>query len=162
MKRMHVHLSVADLAESLSFYRGLFGAEPSVLKRDYAKWMLEDPRLNFAISTGHASTGLDHLGFQVDSSEELDALAGQVLAAKLVALPESGAQCCYSQSDKHWLTDPQGIVWEAFHSLRPLTEYGEKSKPPTEVERMGCCPPRAKPRVTLGEEARCNVGGGCC
>ncbi|MGH9578819.1 MAG: VOC family protein [Terriglobales bacterium] len=115
MKRFHVHLSVRDLAESVRFYSTVFGVPPSVEKPDYAKWMLEDPRLNFAISTG-GTAGLSHLGLQADSAEELAAMRSQV-AGRAEILDEPETSCCYARSSKHWVRDPQGIRWEAFHTL---------------------------------------------
>lgn len=118
MKRFHVHLSVPDLAASVRFYSGLFGAPPSVEKPDYAKWMLDDPRVNFAISQRSARAGLNHLGFQADDPEELAAIRARFDAAQAGSVvAEAGAHCCYALSDKHWVTDPQGIAWEGFHTL---------------------------------------------
>lgn len=156
MKRLHVHLTVQNLADSVRFYQGLFAAEPTVLKDDYAKWMLDDPRVNFAISTRHAAVGLDHLGIQVESDAELAEIEQRAVDAGLAAVPEAGANCCYAQSDKHWITDPQGIVWEAFHTTGEIPTYGG--------QRSGseaCCAPAAKPRVKLGQ-AICQPGSGCC
>ncbi len=110
MKRFHVHVAVDDLDANIRFYSTVFGARPTVQKTDYAKWMMEDPRLNFAISKRGAKAGLDHLGFQVDTEEELKTLRGQVAAAEIAALDQPQAQCCYARSDKYWMTDPQGIA----------------------------------------------------
>jgi len=117
MKRFHVHVSVQDLPESLRFYSDLFGAPPSVVKDDYAKWMLEDPRINFAISRRGRAAGVNHLGFQVESDDELKDLREQVSKAGIAALDQAGASCCYARSDKYWIEDPQGIAWETFHTL---------------------------------------------
>ena len=118
MKRFHVHLSVPDLAASIRFYSGMFGFAPTVEKDDYAKWMLDEPRVNFAISKRGARTGLNHLGLQADSADELAEIRGRFDAAERGAVVhETGAHCCYAVSDKHWVRDPQGIAWEAFHSL---------------------------------------------
>lgn len=125
MKRFHVHVAVPDLAASVRFYATLFGAEPSVLKDDYAKWMLEDPRVNFAISQRGAGSGVNHLGFQVDSGEELEALHDQLAAADRNLVSESNASCCYAKSDKYWVTDPSGIAWESFHSLGSIPLFGD-------------------------------------
>ena len=124
MKRFHVHVSVPDLGQSITFYSKLFGAEPKVTKPDYAKWMLDDPRINFAISARGAPGGVNHLGFQVDSDEELLALRRQAETADLGAVEEIGATCCYARSDKHWITDPTGIAWETFHSLGEIPIFG--------------------------------------
>jgi catechol 2,3-dioxygenase-like lactoylglutathione lyase family enzyme len=152
MKRFHVHVSVKDLGESIGFYSKLFGAEPSVTQPDYAKWMLDDPRVNFAISQrGHAA-GINHLGFQVDSAEELTALRAQVAQADLAALDEVGAACCYARSDKHWTADPQGIAWETFHTLGSVPVYG------AEAGRAGdaaCC-------VPLAQQADDKAAAACC
>ena len=110
MKRLHVHVSVADIATSVRFYQTLFAAEPAVLKPDYAKWMLEDPRLNFAISTHRQPTGVNHLGFQLDTDEELRSMRAQLEAADARMLEESEQPCCYARSDKYWVTDPSGIA----------------------------------------------------
>ena len=113
MKRMHIHVAVDDIAASISFYSQLFGTAPTLEKTDYAKWMLEDPRVNFAISSRGLKTGVDHLGIQVEQPEELEALRAQLDAAGHVMLTQEGTTCCYAQSNKHWVTDPQGIAWEA-------------------------------------------------
>ena len=118
MKRFHVHLGVHNLEQSIRFYSGLFGAQPTVHKADYAKWMVDDPRLNFAISQRGGKVGINHLGLQADSAEELAAVREQFAGADAAAvLDEPGANCCYAKSDKHWVTDPQGIAWEGFHSM---------------------------------------------
>ena len=108
MRRFHVHVSVNDLAHSIRFYSTIFGAAPTVEKGDYAKWMLDDPRINFAISQRGEKAGVNHLGLQVDTAEELAALRQQVAAAKIVAEDEPAAECCYALSDKYWIEDPQG------------------------------------------------------
>ena len=125
MKRMHVHVSVNDLAESVRFYSTLFKAEPAVTKADYAKWMLDDPRVNFAISTRGEARGLDHLGIQVESADELREIAGRLSAAEHPIVEQKNAACCYARSDKAWATDPQGIAWETFFTFGETTIYGE-------------------------------------
>jgi len=135
MKRLHVHVSVADLETSVRFYRSLFGAEPAVLKSDYAKWMLEDPRVNFAISRRRQPVGVNHLGFQVDSDEELQGMRGQLEAAEQELLEEREQACCYARSDKYWVTDPTGIAWEAFHTLESIPVYRKD----TVVSAPSCC-----------------------
>jgi catechol 2,3-dioxygenase-like lactoylglutathione lyase family enzyme len=124
MKRFHLHVAVADLDRSVGFYANLFGAAPSVVKEDYAKWMLEDPRLNFAISTRAAAPGLDHVGIQVDSGDELAELAGRLKAAGETTLDQQATTCCYARSDKAWVTDPSGLNWETFHTFGEATDYG--------------------------------------
>lgn len=142
MQRFHVHLHVDDLAQNIAFYTRLFGAEPTRVERDYAKWMLEDPRVNFAISTrGHHPPGLDHLGFQVDASEELADLKARAQAADMAVLDEGSTTCCYARSDKHWITDPQGIAWEHFHSLENIPVFHEASDAP--AANRACCTPKA-------------------
>jgi catechol 2,3-dioxygenase-like lactoylglutathione lyase family enzyme len=143
MKRFHVHVAVADLESNIRFYSTVFGLPPTVLKDDYAKWMLEDPRVNFAISTRGAAPGLDHLGLQVDSDAELAALRAQVGQAGIAALDQPGAACCYAQSDKYWTTDPQGIAWETFHSLASIPTYGDVRKADGGAGES-CCAPQAR------------------
>jgi len=142
MKRFHVHVAVPDLAESVRFYSTLFGAEPTVIKPDYAKWMLEDPRVNFAISQRGPKVGINHLGFQVDSNDELEALHTQLESADRAVVAEQGANCCYAKSDKYWVTDPAGIAWESFHSLGSIPMFGAEADSPAETkEQSGCCAP---------------------
>lgn len=117
MKRFHVHVAVKDLAESIRFYSTLFAAEPSVLKDDYAKWMLDDPRVNFAISTRRQAVGLDHLGIQVEDKTELKEVAGCLQQAGRPVLEQGETVCCYARSEKAWITDPQGLYWETFYTL---------------------------------------------
>ena len=125
MKRFHVHVSVNDLEESVRFYSKLFSEAPAVRKDDYAKWMLDDPRVNFAISKRCGGTGVNHLGLQVDSDAELEALEASLIESEAAVLDEKAATCCYARSDKHWTTDPQGVVWEAFHTHGEAKVYGE-------------------------------------
>ncbi len=133
MKRLHVHVSVGDLAESIRFYNTLFGREPSVHKSDYAKWMLEDPRVNFAISARGRAAGLDHLGVQVESEAELQEIAGRLTAASRPILEQKDAACCYARSDKAWSLDPQGVRWETFLTHGALTLYGEDAATPAQA-----------------------------
>lgn len=125
MKRLHVHVAVEDLDRSIGFYSTLFGAEPSVVKGDYAKWMLDDPRVNFAISDRARSAGLDHLGIQVESRDELADLAGRLKAAGEVTRDQQATTCCYTLSDKAWINDPSGLRWETFFTFGEATTYGE-------------------------------------
>ena len=143
MNRFHVHVSVKDLDESIRFYSKLFGATPSVTKPDYAKWMLEDPRVNFAISHNQcgATVGINHLGLQVDSESELSALETRFAAAGLNGVQEHGASCCYAKSDKTWLQDPQGIAWENFHTLGSVPVFGGNG--PELLRAGGACTPSA-------------------
>lgn len=139
MKRFHVHLSVPDLAASIRFYSGMFGAAPGVVKSDYAKRMLDEPRVNFAISQRGAQPGLDHLGLQAESPEELAEIRATFDAAQRGAVvDESGARCCYAVSDKHWVVDPQGIAWEAFHTLDTIPVFAGVAGG---AASAGCCEP---------------------
>lgn len=141
MKRFHVHMHVDDLAKNIAFYSQLFGAQPARVEGDYAKWMLDEPRVNFAISTRGNKPGLDHLGFQVDEAEELATLKARAEAADLALLDEGTTTCCYARSDKHWITDPQGIAWEHFHSLENIPVFHEASAAP--APSSACCAPVA-------------------
>jgi catechol 2,3-dioxygenase-like lactoylglutathione lyase family enzyme len=117
MKRFHVHVHVQDLRKNIAFYSAMFNAQPTRVESDYAKWMLDDPRINFAISSRGAKPGVGHLGFQVDSEEELLVLKAQARQADMALLDEGRTSCCYARSEKYWITDPQGIAWEQFHTL---------------------------------------------
>jgi catechol 2,3-dioxygenase-like lactoylglutathione lyase family enzyme len=125
MKRFHVHLHVDDLAKSIAFYSRLFAAEPARVEGDYAKWMLDDPAVNFAISTRGKASGIDHLGIQTDDPAELAAMKARAEAADMALLDEGATTCCYARSEKHWITDPQGIAWEHFHTLGDVPVYGD-------------------------------------
>jgi catechol 2,3-dioxygenase-like lactoylglutathione lyase family enzyme len=122
---MHLHLSVPDLAQSIGFYAALFGAPPSVVKDDYAKWMLENPRVNFAISQRGVRAGVDHIGIQAESPAELGELTARLKAAGAQTFDQDGTTCCYARSDKSWVTDPAGVHWETFHTFGEATTYGE-------------------------------------
>ncbi len=139
MKRFHVHLSVRDLAESLRFYSALFDKDPDVREADYAKWMLGDPKVNFAISTRSPNPGVDHLGFQVESGEELEEINRRFEAAQLPVQGQNEAECCYARSDKYWTVDPQGIAWEAFRSLGRIPVFGAETAPVADAS--ACCVP---------------------
>jgi catechol 2,3-dioxygenase-like lactoylglutathione lyase family enzyme len=124
MNRLHIHLNVNDLAQSVRFYSALFGAEPTRIEADYAKWMLEDPRVNFAISSRGEVSGLSHLGIQVEDDAELANATTRAKVAASQVLVEEGASCCYARSDKSWATDPQGVRWETFLTTGDLTTFG--------------------------------------
>lgn len=141
MKRLHIHVAVDNLSESVRFYSALFAAEPSVSQTDYAKWMLEDPRVNFAISQRGAKPGVDHLGLQVESDAELQAINQRLLAAALPSQAQAQAACCYAESDKYWTIDPQGIPWEAFHSLASIPVFGKDAALPIQQPASSCCGP---------------------
>ena len=150
MKRLHVHMSVADLDQSVRFYSTLFAAPPTVLKPDYAKWMLEDPPVNFAISTpADRAPGVDHLGIQVEDGDELQEVQDRLKAAEGPMLDEGKTTCCYAQSEKSWIADPQGVSWEAFLTTGDSSVYGS-SAPRIERDRpkaagRPCCGPGATP-----------------
>ena len=127
MKRLHVHVSVDDLAASARFYSTLFAAEPSVIKQDYAKWMLDDPRVNFAISTRGGNSGVDHLGIQVETADELAEVYGRLRQADRPVLDEGATTCCYAKSEKSWIADPQGVSWETFLTSGESTVYGDSA-----------------------------------
>jgi hypothetical protein len=139
MKRFHVHVHVADLTSSIAFYTRLFAAEPKLVESDYAKWMLEDPRLNFAISARGGEIGVDHLGFQVDGAEELVELKERAERADLSRLDEGETTCCYARSDKHWITDPQGIAWEHFHTLDRIPTFRVERRAAAAEPGSSCC-----------------------
>lgn len=138
MKRFHVHLHVEDLAKNIAFYSAMFNQAPTRTESDYAKWMLQDPPVNFAISTRGQQPGLDHLGIQVESTEELQALKAQASQANLALLDEGETTCCYARSDKYWVTDPQGIAWEQFHTLDTIPVFRESA-----ATASACCTPAA-------------------
>jgi predicted enzyme related to lactoylglutathione lyase len=125
MKRMHVHVSVEDIRRSIGFYSALFAAQPTVVKSDYAKWMLDDPRVNFAISTRGRQPGLDHLGIQVESKTELNEVYARLRQAGGTVIEQGETACCYAKSEKSWIDDPAGIAWETFHTTGESTEYGD-------------------------------------
>jgi catechol 2,3-dioxygenase-like lactoylglutathione lyase family enzyme len=141
MKRFHVHVSVDDLARSIRFYSSVFGVGPAVEKSDYAKWMLDDPRINFAISHRGGKPGVNHLGLQVDTAEELATLRAQVAKAEIAADDEPAAQCCYALSDKYWIEDPQGVAWETFHTLGDIPVFGNDATEPEAKPASACCAP---------------------
>ena len=164
MKRLHVHVSVDDLAQSVRFYSTLFAAEPTVTQTDYAKWMLDDPRVNFAISTRSARKGLDHFGIQVETRDELGEVYGRLQKAERPVLEEGHTTCCYAQSEKAWIADPQGLPWEAFLTTGASTVYGTDLDltPITDVAcctattpQGACCAPNPEPAT---EAACCGAG----
>ena len=146
MKRFHVHAHVEDLKASVAFYSKMFAAEPSRIESDYAKWMLDDPRINFAISARGGKPGVDHLGIQADDAHELAELKARAEAADMTLLDEGETSCCYARSEKHWVTDPQGIAWEHFHTLASIPVFSERA--PAAADASACCAtpaPRSKP-----------------
>ena len=135
MKRMHLHISVPDIEQAIGFYSTLFGAPPSVVKHDYAKWMLDDPRVNLAISSRARVPGVDHVGIQVDSADELGVLAGRLKAAGATTFDQEATTCCYARSDKSWVSDTAGVRWETFFTHGEATDYGEDEM----VSAAGAC-----------------------
>jgi catechol 2,3-dioxygenase-like lactoylglutathione lyase family enzyme len=158
MKRFHLHVHVDDLAASVAFYTKLFASEPTRVEADYAKWMLDDPRVNFAISTRGSRSGVDHLGFQVDDASELAELSERARAADMALLDQGETKCCYARSDKHWVVDPQGIAWEHFHTLDSAPVYGESRQELPSKGAASCCAPSGKP---LGIPVKA-AGSACC
>ena len=154
MKRFHVHVHVADLDASVRFYSTLFGEQPTVIKADYAKWMLQDPRVNFAISSGATTPAIDHLGFQVESDEELAMIAERLDAAGQLVVRQENATCCYARGNKGWVGDPNGISWETFHTFGESTVYGDGSgenqarvaHEKESSKQSACCAPSALPK----------------
>jgi predicted enzyme related to lactoylglutathione lyase len=149
MKRLHVHVSVEDIPHSIAFYSALFAAKPSVAKTDYAKWMLDDPRVNFAISTRGREPGLDHLGIQVESQGELHEVYGRLRQAGGKIIEQGETTCCYAKSEKSWIDDPAGIAWETFHTTGESTVYGDGSGENqariAHEKQSACCAPQAAP-----------------
>jgi catechol 2,3-dioxygenase-like lactoylglutathione lyase family enzyme len=162
MKRFHVHLAVDDLEDNIRFYSAMFQAEPTVRQPDYAKWMLDDPRINFAISARGREPGLDHLGLQVESGDELEAVRQGLAAAALPVTAQDRAACCYAHSDKHWTVDPQGIAWEAFHTLESIPTFGADTVIRIEP-RSTCCIGNCTDQASLKISPFEKVGlGGIC
>ena len=144
MSRLHLHIAVNDLDESTQFYTALFGRTPDIEKADYAKWELTDPAVNFAISARGADTGIDHVGLQAGSDDELQSIRARLEAAGIDGREQANAACCYARSDKYWLTDPQGVAWETFHTLESIPTF---NNPESAEAARGCCTP---------------AGAGCC
>jgi catechol 2,3-dioxygenase-like lactoylglutathione lyase family enzyme len=139
MKRLHVHVSVDDLDQAVGFYASLFAAQPAVRKDDYAKWMLDDPRVNFAISTRGREPGLNHLGIQVESADELKDVYARMREAGRAVLEQGETTCCYAQSEKSWTDDPAGIAWEVFHTTGEATDYGVSVQHDAQIAHAKAC-----------------------
>ncbi len=150
MKRLHIHVAVADLQQAIGFYSALFAAEPSVSKADYAKWMLDDPRVNFAISTRGRQPGLDHLGIQVENRDELHQVYARLHEAGGTVIEQGQTACCYAKSEKSWIDDPAGIAWETFLTIGEATDYGDGSgeRVARVAHETSCCAPAAKAAET--------------
>lgn len=154
MKRMHIHVGVENLDQGVTFYSALFGTEPTTTKDDYAKWMLDDPRVNFAISTRGAATGVDHLGIQVDDESELDDLRERLKTADVSLFDEGETVCCYARSEKSWVQDPAGIAWETFKTMEQAEFFSQVSADTDSA----CCAPQASPEAADKQAS----SGGCC
>lgn len=162
MKRMHLHIAVEDLAQSIKFYNTVFGAEPSVKKEDYAKWLLDDPAVNFAISARGAKTGIDHIGIQTENAEELAELKTRMESAELAMVSQEGTTCCYSESDKHWVQDPTGIAWETYHTLGSAPTFNGEEAP---AANSACCAPGLEPlamQFITKPAKKSEPNQGCC
>ncbi len=153
MNRLHVHLNVKDLDANVRFYSALFGAEPVRQELDYAKWMLNDPAVNFAISTRAGTEGLDHLGFQVEDPAALSELKERAKNADLAMLDEGQTSCCYARSEKHWIQDPQGLPWEHFHTLDQIPTFNDRASVAQTTAQDACCTPDPAPSA---------AASGCC
>ena len=159
MKRLHIHVSVESIEASVKFYTTMFGAEPVKVKSDYAKWLLDDPRVNFAISSRSAKTGVDHLGIQVDEDSELSEVRERLNKANVQTFDEGETTCCYAEADKTWVVDPAGLAWEAYKVMGNVEMFGTERREP---EASACCAPSVeKPKASLKETVNANKTG-CC
>jgi catechol 2,3-dioxygenase-like lactoylglutathione lyase family enzyme len=158
MKRLHIHVAVEDLQRSIGFYSTLFAAEPTVVKPDYAKWMLDDPRVNFAISSRGHNPGVDHLGIQVENKHELAEVYGRLERAEGPVLEEGETACCYAKSEKSWIMDPQGIAWETFHTTGESTVYGQGVR----QQRAEMAPTARRAAATSAQSATSSADSACC
>jgi catechol 2,3-dioxygenase-like lactoylglutathione lyase family enzyme len=151
MKRLHVHVAVDDLQRSIGFYSALFAAQPSVTKPDYAKWMLDDPRVNFAISTRGRAAGLDHLGIQVENKDELHEVYDRLRKAGGDIVEQGQTSCCYAKSEKSWIDDPAGISWETFLTAGESTDYGDGSgeRVARVAKEQSCCAPSPSSQISV-------------
>jgi len=160
MKRLHVHIGVKDLADSVKFYNALFGAEPVKLKSDYAKWMLDDPRVNFAISTRAEKIGVDHMGIQVDDADELGLLREHMSQANIATHSDGETTCCYARSEKSWVEDPNGIAWEAYHTMADAQIYASSD---AVVETSGgCCTAETTQDACCAPKTELPADAACC
>lgn len=160
MKRFHVHVHVDDLTKNIAFYSAMFDQQPARTETDYAKWMLTDPPVNFAISTRGNSMGVDHLGIQVDNTEDLAILRSHAAKADMGILDEGATSCCYARSEKYWVTDPQGIAWEQFHTLGSIPVFGE-SKPKEDAAAGACCVSEPTTAPMQFVKVRADTGKSC-
>ena len=157
MKRLHIHVGVGSLDQSIRFYSALFGAQPTKTQPDYAKWMLDDPFVNFAISTRSGKWGVDHLGLQVEDDAELEQIRERLKTADMSVYDEGEATCCYARSDKTWVQDPAGVAWESFKTMEDLQTFSKEESP----ERAACCSPVSKGQLDTNVSADANTGS-CC
>ena len=158
MKRFHVHVSVDDLAANIRFYTTVFGQEPTVRKDDYAKWMIDDPRINFAISNRGHQAGVNHLGLQVESDDELAQLRSRVASADVALTDQTNASCCYVRSNKYWVMDPQGVPWETYRTMESIETFGEDTRTRTAATGSACCVPtvqQAEPGAAGSQAKAC-------
>jgi len=165
MKRLHIHIAVNELSESINFYSTLFNSAPTVEREDYAKWDLIEPAVNFAISNRGHSSGINHLGIKVDSDDELESMAKRLENAEIIASKQQGSSCCYAHSNKHWALDPQGIAWESFHTMGEIPTFGDDVKTDETDETVACCIPLNRDKS--GDDAACCISNknnvkGCC
>jgi catechol 2,3-dioxygenase-like lactoylglutathione lyase family enzyme len=161
MKRMHIHVGVDSIAEAVRFYSALFGAEPTKVKPDYAKWMLDDPRVNFAISTRVSTRGVDHLGIQVEEESELQDLRARLQAADMTTFDEGETVCCYARSEKSWLKDPAGLAWEAYRTMEDAQLFHGRDR--RETAASACCAPTPASPKPAGKAVNVPVkSSGCC
>jgi catechol 2,3-dioxygenase-like lactoylglutathione lyase family enzyme len=162
MKRLHVHVAVEDLAQSVRFYSSLFAAEPTILKGDYAKWMLDDPRVNFAISQCGGEPGIEHLGIQVETAEELQEVYGRLRDAGRPVLEEGATTCCYAKSEKSWIADPQNVAWETFLTTGDSTIYGDSPDLAPIRSASDCCAAEAPQDACCGPQPERPADAACC
>jgi catechol 2,3-dioxygenase-like lactoylglutathione lyase family enzyme len=162
MKRMHVHVGVKDLEDSVRFYSALFGAQPAKLKPDYAKWMLDDPHLNFAISTYSGKVGVDHFGLQVDDAAELGMLRDHMSAANISTHSEGETTCCYAKSEKSWVEDPNGVAWEAYHIMDDAQIYGLSRSESDAVKEAACRTPATPQVACCAPKPELAASAACC
>ncbi len=153
MKRLHVNVAVADLTASIRFYASLFSAEPTVVKTDYAKWMLDDPRVNFAITTRGERKGIDHLGIQVENEDELGDVYSRLQAAGWPVIEQGETTCCYAKSEKNWISDPEGIAWETFLTKGESPVFGAESGV---QDQLSACCAKAEPVDATASKSCCN------
>ncbi|MDP3300830.1 MAG: ArsI/CadI family heavy metal resistance metalloenzyme [Sulfuricurvum sp.] len=151
MKRLHLHISVKDLEKNRQFYTTLFGSEPTKVKEDYLQWLLDDPYINFAISSGRDKIGLNHLGIQVDSDEALEVIEQRLIDGNIAGEKQEEAQCCYASSKKYWVEDPQNIIWENYHTMEQIEVFGGDEF----TGGTGCCQP------SFSKDGKWSTGGSC-